>query len=296
MFVLAVTALTGWAEAAPTYTLTVSVNNEQGAKPNGSGQYEAGQKVYVYVNVSSDYELVKWTEDGKDIDTDVTKTGFQYVMPDHDVELTAHVNYAPKTPGDPSIDRHIYHTLTVVTQPANARVNMDTYHLEVGKKQTLGYPTPADYRFLGWYLNGELVAEPGNYEFTMPDHDITLERRYVYDPTVPANPGANTWYLIDDGTVELIIDDFQPGGVSATVEKAQRLHKFDYNNVTSLIVKGKVYENDFNSIYRLENLLNVDFTRTDLEHVRDHSWNKTGLTTVKLPSSVKKIDSYAFSI
>ena len=295
MFVLAVTALTGWAEAAPTYTLTVSVNNEQGAKPNGSGQYEAGQKVYVYVNVSSDYELVKWTEDGKDIDTDVTKTGFQYVMPDHDVELTAHVNYAPKTPGDPSIDRHIYHTLTVVTQPANARVNTDTYHLEVGKKQTLGYPTPADYRFLGWYLNGELVAEPGNYEFTMPDHDITLERRYVYDPTVPANPGANTWYLIDDGTVELIIDDFQPGGVSAAVEKAQRLHKFDYDNVTSLIVKGKVYETDFSSIYRLGNLLNVDFTRSDLEHVRDHSWNKTGLTTVKLPSSVKKIDSYAFS-
>ena len=88
MFVLAVTALTGWAEAAPTYTLTVSVNNEQGAKPNGSGQYEAGQKVYVYVNVSSDYELVKWTEDGKDIDTDVTKTGFQYVYEVGDVTYT----------------------------------------------------------------------------------------------------------------------------------------------------------------------------------------------------------------
>lgn len=289
------TALVSWAQDSPTYNLTVSVNNEQGATPNGSGQYEAGQKVYVYVNVTSDYKLAKWTEGGKDIEADVTKTGFQYVMPDHDVELKAYVNYDPKTPGDPIVDHHIYYTLTVVTKPTNARVNLETYHLEAGKTQTLGYPTPDDYRFLGWYHNGKLISKSGNYEFNMPDHDVTLERQYTYDPTVPANPGANTWYLIDDGTVELIIDDFQPGGVSNAVEKAQRLHKFDINNVTSIIVKGEVYESDCSQIYRLENLQNVDFTRTNLKRVRDQAWNKTGITTVKLPSSLESIGSNAFS-
>lgn len=289
------TALVSWAQDSPTYNLTVSVNNEQGATPNGSGQYEAGQKVYVYVNVTSDYKLAKWTEDGKDIESDVTRTGFTYVMPDHDVELKAYVNYDPKTPGDPVVDHHIYYTLTVVTKPTNARVNMETYHLEAGKTQTLGYPTPDDYRFLGWYHNGKLISKSGNYEFNMPDHDVTLERQYTYDPTVPANPGANTWYLIDDGTVELIIDDFQPGGVSNAVEKAQRLHKFDINNVTSIIVKGEVYESDCSQIYRLENLQNVDFTRTNLKRVRDQAWNKTGITTVKLPSSLESIGSNAFS-
>ena len=171
------TALVSWAQDSPTYNLTVSVNKEQGATPNGSGQYEAGKKVYVYVNLTGDYKLVKWTEDGKDIEADVTNTGFQYVMPDHDVELKAYVAYDPKTPENPNVDERVFHTLTVITLPANTGVSADTYRLEVGKKQTLSQATPADYRFLGWFLNGKQVGEPGNYELIMPDNDLTLERR-----------------------------------------------------------------------------------------------------------------------
>ncbi len=288
------TALVCRAQDGPTYTLTVSVNNEQGATPNGSGTYEAGQTVYVYVNLTTDYKLVKWTENGNDLETDVPRTSFQYVMPDHDVELKAYVSYNPETPEDPNVDERVFRTLTVITLPANTNVAVDTYQLEVGKTQTLSYPSPTDYRFLGWYLNGELVCETGNYLMTMPDHDLTLERRYVYDPTVPANPGANTWYLIEDGTVELIIDDFQPGGVSGAIDNALRLYKFDNDNVTSIIVKGKVYESDFSPFYLLKNLQNIDFTRTDLEHVRSQAWYNTGITTVKLPSSLKSIGNNAF--
>lgn len=287
------TALVSWAQDSPTYNLTVSVNNEQGATPNGSGQYEAGQKVYVYVNVTSDYKLVKWTEDGKDIESDVTKTGFQYVMPNHDVELKAYVAYDPKTPENPNVDERVFHTLTVITLPANTGVSADTYRLEVGKKQTLSQATPADYRFLGWFLNGKQVGEPGNYELIMPDNDLTLERRYVYDPTVPTNPAANTCYTSTDGLLELIIDDFHPSMLNVAISKLKKEEGFDYNMVTSLIVKGKVLSKDF-YLYNLQSLKKIDFSRTDLQRIESYSWNRSELTTVLLPPSLEKIENSAF--
>ena len=293
LVVLAITALTGWAQDGATHTLTVSVNKEQGATPNGSGQYEAGKKVYVYVNLTADYKLVKWTEDGNDIEVDVTNTGFQYVMPDHDVELKAYVDYDPKTPENPNVDERVFHTLTVITLPDNTGVKADTYRLEVGKKQTLSQATPADYRFLGWFLNGKQVGEPGNYELIMPDNDLTLERRYVYDPTVPTNPGANTCYTSADGLLELIIDDFHPGSLSDAISKLKKEEGFDYNMVTSLIVKGKVFSKDF-WIYNLQSLKKMDFSRTDLQRIESHSWDRSELTTVLLPPSLEKIENSAF--
>lgn len=293
LVVLAVTALTGWAQDGATHTLTVSVNKEQGATPNGSGQYEAGKKVYVYVNITADYKLVKWTEDGNDIEVDVTNTGFQYVMPDHDVELKAYVDYDPMTPENPNVDERVFHTLTVITLPDNTGVKADTYRLEVGKKQTLSQATPADYRFLGWFLNGKQVGEPGNYELIMPDNDLTLERRYVYDPTVPTNPGANTCYTSADGLLELIIDDFHPGLLSGAISKLKKEEGFDYNMVTSLIVKGKVLSNDF-WLYNLQSLKKMDFSRTDLQRIESHSWDRSELTTVLLPPSLEKIENSAF--
>ncbi len=293
LVVLAVTALTGWAQDGATHTLTVSVNKEQGATPNGSGQYEAGKKVYVYVNLTADYKLVKWTEDGNDIEVDVTNTGFQYVMPDHDVELKAYVDYDPKTPENPNVDERVFHTLTVITLPDNTGVKADTYRLEVGKKQTLSQATPADYRFLGWFLNGKQVGEPGNYELIMPDNDLTLERRYVYDPTVPTNPGANTCYTSTDGLLELIIDDFHPGSLSGAISKLKKEEGFDYNMVTSLIVKGKVFSKDF-WLYDLQSLKKMDFSRTDLQRIESHSWDRSELTTVLLPPSLEKIENSAF--
>lgn len=287
------TALVCRAQDGPTYTLTVSVNNEQGATPNGSGTYEAGQTVYVYVNLTTDYKLVKWTENGNDLETDVPRTSFQYVMPDHDVELKAYVSYNPETPEDPNVDERVFRTLTVITLPANTNVAVDTYQLEVGKTQTLSYPSPTDYRFLGWYLNGELVCETGNYLMTMPDHDLTLERRYVYDPTVPANPSANTWYYMDNGLIELIIDDFYAGGLSSAISYLKEKEGFSYDMVGSIIVKGKVYSSDFN-FYQMNSLKKIDFSRTDLKRIESNSWKKTGLTTVLLPSSLEHIESNCF--
>ena len=287
------TALVSWAQDSPTYNLTVSVNKEQGATPNGSGQYEAGKKVYVYVNLTSDYKLVKWTEDGKDIEADVTKTGFQYVMPNHDVELKAYVAYDPKTPENPNVDERVFHTLTVITLPANTGVSTDTYRLEVGKKQTLSQATPADYRFLGWFLNGKQVGEPGNYELIMPDNALTLERRYVYDPTVPTNPGANTCYTSTDGLLELIIDDFHPSMLNVAISKLKKEEGFDYNMVTSLIVKGKVLSKDF-YLYNLQSLKKIDFSRTDLQRIESYSWSRSELTTVLLPPSLEEIENSAF--
>lgn len=287
------TALVCRAQDGPTYTLTVSVNNEQGATPNGSGTYEAGQTVYVYVNLTTDYKLVKWTENGNDLETDIPRAGFQYVMPNHDVELKAYVSYNPETPEDPNVDERVFRTLTVITLPANTNVAVDTYQLEVGKTQTLSYPSPTDYRFLGWYLNGELVCETGNYLMTMPDHDLTLERRYVYDPTVPANPSANTWYYMDNGLIELIIDDFYAGGLSSAISYLKEKEGFSYDMVGSIIVKGKVYSSDFN-FYQMNSLKKIDFSRTDLKRIESNSWKKTGLTTVLLPSSLEHIESNCF--
>ena len=116
----------------------------------------------------------------------------------------------------------------------------------------------------GWRLNGEMISTEGDLEFTMPDHDITLERVFVYDPTLPANPGANTGYNMEDGMTELVIDDFLPGSLSTAIASTQLLQNFIFGNVTSLVVKERVNPVDFSPITQLSNLQKVDFRRTNL--------------------------------
>ena len=294
ILVALLSAMTGLAQEQPKYTLTVSVNNEQGAMPNGSGQYEAGQNVYVYVNLFSDYKLEKWTLNGEDIEADVSKTGFNFTMPDHDVELMAYVAYDPQTPDDPNVEVHIYHTLTVVTLPANTGINVDTYTLEEGKTQRLSYPNLTDYHILGWWLNGEQLSNEGNFDFVMPDHDVTLERRYAYNPELPGEPATNNWYYLSNGLIELVIDNFKEGNLTTAIDVLHRTTDFKYDDVGSVIVKGKCYYSDFRKFYNMPNVYKVDFTRTNLDEIDSYAWDESAIETVLLPSSLKKIQYNAF--
>jgi len=190
------------------------------------------------------------------------------------------------------------HTLTIITLPENTGVAVDTYEMETGAKWSLTSPNPTDYRLIGWFQDGSLISEKYSIDFEMPDHDVTYVRRYVYDPALPGNPKCNSINTATNGLLEIFMDYFTPGSLGIAINELHDRENFEWKDVWSVKVKGKVQPYDFvypKWISHEFNPKRVDFSRTDLSIVSQKSWSgSSSLTTVLLPECLEMLELGAF--
>lgn len=276
------------ADTTKYYNLSLVGNPSGAGTINGYGKYTAGSEVYIRAYSNSGYVFTGWTKDG---DTISTNTNVYYTMPASDVVLTANYVYDPSSPSDPE-QPTLKHPLTVIASPAGSGSFSST-----GSEVTYGeeyyvyaYPETG-YKFKGWIVNG-VAQEDASIPLkgTMTDAGASVVGLFVFDPSSPANPGANYY---NPTTGQAIIDDFTSGNLYSALSNAVGYDNFE--NVNSLIVKGRLESGDYGSLSYLSNASTIDLSRTGgTTGVPSYAFQDLAVANILLSSEITTIGNYAF--
>ena len=250
-----------------------------------------GQQIYVetYRN-SSNYKFQYWKNQHGEIVSD--QYYFTYTMPDEDIELTAVYEYSPESPGNPESAEGMY-KLTLQSVPTNAGYFNWERERRFHAGETIwiyAYQNNSNYKFREWQVNGERIGTERELQYTMPAENTILTAIYDFNPTNPANPGANN-FNGQSGVV--VLDDFEPGNASSAL---YNVTNGNYGEVLTLIMAGTVNAYDPGIVRNCSNCTELDLSRTTgLNYLQ--SWifeNVRSLTTISLPASIESIACYAF--
>lgn len=184
------------------------------------------------------------------------------------------------------------HTLKVVSKPEMAGTfNTNIATLAQGEVIHLFAYTNSNFMFKEWTAeDGTVVATAQDFEYTMPDGDVTLTAVYEYYPANPANPAANAW---DANTGNVIIDEFAAGSLSRAI--AEAIGQSKSSEVLMITVAGRMNNNDFNVTGNYSNCTLFDISRvTGITEVPSYAFDYTKLESVYLPASIEKIGYNAF--
>lgn len=184
------------------------------------------------------------------------------------------------------------HTLKVVSKPEMAGTfNTNTATLAQGEVIHLFAYANSNFMFKEWTAeDGTVVATAQDFEYTMPDGDVTLTAVYEYNPANPANPAANAW---DANTGNVIIDEFAAGSLSRAI--AEAIGQSKSSEVLMITVAGRMNNNDFNVTGNYSNCTLFDISRvTGITEVPSYAFDYTKLESVYLPASIEKIGYNAF--
>lgn len=277
------------ADTTRRYNLTLVCNPSGAGSVSGSGQYEAGRSVYVNAYRNTGYLFTGWSKDGETISTN-SYTSF--TMPASDVVLTANYVYNPSSPSDPQ-QPTLKHPLTAIASPAGAATfGLSANEVTFGEQYTVyAYPN-SGYKLKGWIVNGVAQEETSTtYRGIMTDAGANVVGLFVFDPSSPANPGANYY---NSTTGQAIIDDFTPGSLYSAMRNL--IGSDNYANVSSLIVKGKMTSNDYNCMGYLTNVVTIDLSRTgESTSVPSYAFENSSAANILLSESISEIQSYVFS-
>ena len=194
---LAFTAQVGWAEEAPTYTLTTAITpvGAGSVKPSGPQQLAAGAKLSVRTYNNTDFVFKHWALDDSVVSTSAS---FTFSMPARNCTLTAVYRYDPSNPANPSLPTTKY-KLTLKTKPTSA----GTFSRSSGEQFSEGQSVSVtaynntDFVFSHWMENGSQIASSSSFNYTMPAHDTELTAVFDYNPGNPANPDtAKVYYTV----------------------------------------------------------------------------------------------------
>lgn len=273
-----------------TYNLKLVVNPlGAGSLSSDTGRYAAGTSVYVSAYNSTGYVFTGWTKDGETIST---HSSMNYTMPASDVVLTANYVFNPSSPKDPD-QPALKHPLTAVASPSgSASFNLSAQEVTFGENYYV-YVYPNDgYRLKGWIVNGvaqESTTSP--LTGTMTDAGAHVVALMVFDPSSPANPGANYY---NPTTGQVIIDDFRSDNLYSALR--QTVGSSDYENVSSIIVKGLMTYSDYNCLSYLKNATTIDVSRTGgSTELPGYTFQNLGVANVAVSSTITEFGSYVFS-
>lgn len=168
------------------YKVSVTSNPAMAAYVSGTGKYLEGTKVNINYSLKTNgYEFKYWSLNGNEY---TTSRSFTYTIGASDANFVAHFEYNPVLPSEPQVSD--VHRLYLETDTEGAcsfnihtgtKVTFDNYqNLQVNLNQ--------GYEFLGWYENGKLISSSTSFNYLMPDHDVTLVAKFIYNPTSPADP------------------------------------------------------------------------------------------------------------
>lgn len=161
--------------------------NMAGGYTNGSGTYDVGSKINIYVYTYTGYNFINWTRDGEVIGT---STSMQYEVQEGDNNLVANLRYNPSNPGEPSSPKR-QHRLYLQSSPWGScyfNVTSGTKYDE-GASISVTANCYSDYRFINWTnAEGEVVSTSPYLTATMGEEDMRFTANCEYSPSNPGEP------------------------------------------------------------------------------------------------------------
>ncbi|WP_455587457.1 CARDB domain-containing protein [Bacteroides sp.] len=173
-----------------------------------------GTDVRIRAYNNSNFTFVAWEEDGNVISTTAQ---FDYTMPRRNVTLTAHYDYNPSNPDEPTTPNiPVFHKLYITANPvAGGSFNINSGNsYEVGSSISLRAYTNSNFNFVNWTENGEVISTSSSFNYIVKDADSHLLANYSYNPTSPdepsearlmhslnlqANPSAGGYFNVNSG-------------------------------------------------------------------------------------------------
>lgn len=249
-------------------------------------------KFYLSTPSSIKYDFKCVLMDGKEIVMEKYNSSFSFVMPDHDVTLTACFEFNPNSPKDPESSL-IFHNLSLNVMPAHAgRTNFTKTKLKEGERVKVRVDTDNKYKFVAWTdQNCDTVSLSYEFFYTMPDHDVQLTAHYQFSPNNPTEQMTNGW---DEAKGELYLDYFDSQYPVNEVYAIMRNFGHTEDDIKVFILSG--YVNGRISVGSLKNVEVLDLSRvhgTPILDIYPHyaeNYLYPGVRSIKLPACTTKIE------
>ncbi len=156
------------------YTLSLVTDPADSGTLSGGGQYPAEAQRTVSVAPNEGYELLQWT--GHDGEVISTNESFEYIMPDHDVTLTAHLELKS-------------HEITLAASPEEGGSVTGGGTYDHGEEVTVTASPAEGYEFRHWREDGQVITENPSLTFTaQEDRSLTAHFTPLYTLTLLADP------------------------------------------------------------------------------------------------------------
>ena len=163
------------------YKLTVIA--EEGGSVSGGGYYLTGAVANISANPNSSYYFDGWYyPNGTRFSTDASTT---YTMGEGPATLIAKFQFNPDSPTEPG---EVNGWRLKLTAQDGGTVSADKYILKEGETTNVRANTNSNYRFVGWYHGESLISSEATFVFTMGNGNVTLEARFLFDPSSPGEP------------------------------------------------------------------------------------------------------------
>ena len=193
------TTLSLWAQYNPSnppepgayYTLTLRVAPLEGGSVNlnTTTSQLGGNFVRLRASASSNFQFVAWAENGVILSQDAQ---FDYQMPTRNVTLTAHFDYTPSNPGEPTVPNiPLYSRVYASCEPSNGGsfsgvTNGNRY--TQGSSLSLKASSNSDFKFDYWTEEGEIISTASSFKYVVKTFDTHLVAHFTYNPSNPAEP------------------------------------------------------------------------------------------------------------
>lgn len=274
---------------ASTFNLRVEVTPLGSGSLNiAGGTYEEGSKISLRTYNNTGYVFKGWYEGDSLLSED---NYFNYTMPSKDVVVQAKYEFDPEVPANPDTIATKY-TLTVTCKPVGGGAfNVSNEKVEGGSNVHIYAYTNTGYKFLCWEdEKGGAISTSQDFNYVMPYENTKVYGVFEYDPEVPGNPNKNYW---NKDLGEVIVDDFKPGSLNNAISSA--IGKDNRNDVTMIIVAGRMNNNDFGIANNYPNCTLLDLSRvTGISEIPSYAFDYTQLESVYLPATIENIGYAAF--
>lgn len=168
---------------AMTTKLKLLADPEEGGSVSGAGAYVPGTNVSLNASPSSGFKFINWTDAAGNVIS--TNRSFSYTKKDGTETLIAHFSFNPDAPNEPD---QLPTKLTLVAGEGGY-VSGGGFYKE-GVSVNIYASTYSGYDFVGWYYaDGTLYSDKNSTTFTMVDHPLTLNARFLFNPDSPSEPG-----------------------------------------------------------------------------------------------------------
>ena len=170
------------------YVLTL-LTEEGGYSLSGAGTYLEGTSVRINVFAETGYLFTGWYDSNGELVSNQTR--FDYTVTGH-ATLTARFKYNPDSPSEPTQpDIKVNHRIIVSASPEDGgTVSVDNATAYEGEQTRVRAYANTGFVFQGWYVADTLFQTASDFYYTMGKKDISLEARFVYNPSSPSEPNV----------------------------------------------------------------------------------------------------------
>lgn len=174
----------------PPMKLTLVASPSEGGSVYGGGKYAPGTSVSLRASSRTGFVFAKWTNAAGEVVS--TASSFSYTKGRGNETLTAHFDFSPGSPGEPTeIAQSVFYWLTLAAESGGRVSGGGRY--KAGTMVTVRATPESQHVFAGWYDGeGRKLSADVNYQYTMTTESVTLTARFRFDPSSPSEPSEPT--------------------------------------------------------------------------------------------------------